>query len=54
MSTGADADGFAQQRLERSDLALRGPQFELGIACRAKFQEVFLAAIVQLGRAHSL
>ena len=47
-SAGAHADGFAHERLERFDLTMRGPELELGVAGCAKFDEVFLAAVVQL------
>src|SRR5688572_22733617 len=52
--SGAQANRFAQRPLEGLDLTLSGPEFELGVARRAQFDEKFLSAIVQLDAAHHL
>jgi hypothetical protein len=45
---GAQADGFAHERFERFDLPVGGPELQLGVAGRSKFDEVLGAAVVQL------
>jgi hypothetical protein len=48
-----EPDGFAQQRLERREVPVRGPHFELRVAGRSELQQEVLAAIAQLeGRDH--
>jgi hypothetical protein len=53
-STGAQADGFSQRTLERRDLAVGGPELQLGVPRCAKFKEVFSVAIVNLHSGHRL
>src|SRR5438094_4100014 len=47
-SPGAHADRLAHERLQRLNLTMGGPQLELGVARRSKFDEIFGASVVQL------
>jgi hypothetical protein len=47
-SAGAQPDRFPDYLLEWGDLPMRRPQLQLGIACGAQLDEIFVAAIVQL------
>jgi hypothetical protein len=53
-SAGAHADTLAHERLEWLYLATGGPQLQLRLRRRPKFDEIFLAAIVQLDTGHDL
>jgi hypothetical protein len=43
-----EPDGFAQQCLERGQVAVRSPDLQFGIAGRSEQQQEILAAIAQL------
>jgi hypothetical protein len=53
-SAGAQPDRFSQRALERRDLAVGGPELELGVARCEQLDEVFVAAIVYLDAGHGL
>jgi hypothetical protein len=43
-----EPDGFAQQRLERREVPVRGPDFEFRVAGRSQLQQEVLAAVAEL------
>jgi hypothetical protein len=53
-SGGAQADGLAEDALERRRLPVGGPELELGVPHRTQFNQELLAAIVQFDSGHDL
>src|SRR5215211_2539794 len=53
-SADLEPDRFAEHPLERDHVPVRGPQFELRIACRAQLDQCVLPAVLQFDRRERL